>query len=97
MISTYDRTTFHPNLEEATIEVVVTEKIKYADENWDAFHRVSYTGVKSFSIINGEDAIEIEEHTDGSCIDEYHEYLVLKFADGTESTFRNSHANMYIH
>ena len=32
MISTYDRTTFHPNLEEATIEVVVTEKIKYADE-----------------------------------------------------------------
>lgn len=98
MISTYDRTTLHPNLEEATITIVVMDKVKYADENWDGdFFTIPYTGVESFSIVSGEDAREIEEHTDGSCIDEYHEYLVLKFTDGTESTFRNSHVNMYIH
>lgn len=97
MIRTYDRTSLHPNLEDATITIVVMEKVKYAAESRDDFFTISYDGVKSFSIVNGEDAVEIEEHTDGSCIDEYHEYLVLKFTDGTESTFRNSHVNMYIH
>lgn len=38
---------------------------------------------------------EILKETDGSCVDEYNEYLILKFENGETSTFRNSHVDIF--
>lgn len=51
--------------------------------------------IDGFEVVYGDKAKEIEALTDGSCIDEYHEYLILKFADGSTSTYRNSHVDMH--
>lgn len=57
--------------------------------------RISYDGIISWEIVTGEDAEQIEAETDGSCIDDYHEYLVLHFENGETSTFRNSYVDMF--
>ena len=95
MKRTFTRTMFINNeeLQKATIRLYVTEGLKWEDRNEK---EITYTGLKSWSIIDGEDAKAIEAETDGSCIDEYHEYLVLEFNDGTSATFRNSHVDMFI-
>lgn len=56
---------------------------------------VRYDNVISFDVVDGADAKEIEACTDGSCIDDYHEYLVLHFEDGETSTFRNSYVDLF--
>jgi len=94
MTKTFTRTMFIENLTEAKIVLFVTDAPKY--EAKEDGIRVEYTGVKAWSIVDGEDAKEIEADTDGSCIDENHEYLVLHFEDGETSTFRNSHVDMFI-
>lgn len=97
MTRTYTRTMMmdEERIQKATIKIYLTESVKWeaADEEEKV---VTYTGLKSWSIVDGEDAKEIEAHTDGSCIDEMHEYLVLDFVDGTQATFRNSHVDMFI-
>ena len=82
-------------LQRATISITVYENTKYIDEEPKA--EINYTGVTAWDVIEGgEEAKEIEAWTDDSGVDEYHEYLVLHFNDGTESTFRNSHVDMHI-
>lgn len=93
MTKTFTRTMFIEDLTEATFILFVTEEVKYEAKD---FMRVEYTGVKAWSIVDGEDAEEIERDTDGSCIDENHEYLVLHFEDGETATFRNSHVDLHI-
>ena len=95
MKRTYTRTMFMTNeeLQKATVKLFITEGLKWEDANEK---EVKYTGLKSWSIIDGEDAKQIETETDASCIDENHEYLVLEFVDGTTATFRNSHVDMFI-
>jgi len=95
MTRTYNRTTFTENLAEVKVTLFVYENSKYTG-NVGEERMVRYTGLKQWSIVDGEDAKEIEERTDGSCIDEMHEYLVLEFTDGTTSTFRNSHVDMFL-
>lgn len=73
------------------VEVRIYEGIKWEDPN-PAVARVQYN-IKSFSIVNGEAAGV--ENTDGTCIDENDEYLVLKLEDGDTATFRNSHCDMF--
>lgn len=73
---------------------MITNECKYnlATE----YIKVEYTGVIGFEVVwEPSRAAEIEAKTDGSCIDEYHEYLVVFFEDGDTSTFRNSHADLF--
>ena len=82
-------------LRKATIKLYIFEGVKYNDH--EPIAETEYTGVTAWDIIeDGEEAKEIEAETDASSIDEYHEYLILHFEDGTTSTFRNSHVDMHI-
>ena len=95
MNKTYTRTMMHADLTKATVEIEVHEALK-----WEATQEdekvVTYNGIKAWTIVSDEDAAEIESMTDASGIDEYHEYLVLHFANGETATFRNSHVDMFI-
>lgn len=95
MTRKFTRTMFMTNeeLQEATIRLYVTEGVKWEDSNEK---EIRYTGLKSWSIVDGEDAKEIENYLSENEMDENHEYLVLEFVDGTTSTFRNSHVDMFI-
>lgn len=95
MIKTYERIMFIENLADANVKLYVYENSKYSG-NIGEEKEVNYTGLKSWSIVDGDDAAAIEAETDGSCIDENHEYLVLNFVDSSTVTFRNSHVDMFI-
>lgn len=95
MKKTYTRTLMHKDLTKATVEIEVHEALKWEATQEDEMV-VTYKGIKAWSIISDEDATEIESMTDASGIDEYHEYLVLHFANGETATFRNSHVDMFI-
>lgn len=79
-----------------TVNVVVEiyPECKYTYKGEES-KKVEYSGLVNWEIINGEDAKEIEAETDGSCIDDYHEYLILHFEDNTTATFRNSYVDMF--
>lgn len=80
----------------------VYEECKYTacelghKEVFENCKQVQYKGVTHIEIVTGDDAKELEAETDGSCIDDMHEYLVIYFADGTTSTFRNSYVDLFI-
>ena len=96
MIKTDEKTTFFTeNLADEKVKLYIYENSKYTG-NIGEEKEVNYTGLKSWSVVDGEDAKAIENETDGSCIDENHEYLVLNFVDGTTATFRNSYVDMFI-
>lgn len=80
----------------ATVEIEIHEEIKYTDTCREDLPRVQFSDVTHWEVVNGEAAKLIESETDGSCIDDYHEYLVLHFANGETSTFRNSYVDMFI-
>lgn len=95
MRRTYERTMFIDDLTKAEIRLYVFNESKYTAERHDI--EVKYTGVKAWSVIEGgKEADAIENTVDADGIDENHEYLVLHFADGTTSTFRNSHVEMFL-
>lgn len=68
------------------------EEMKYTAEKkaWE----VVYEDVKEIEVktITAE---EIFKETDGTCIDEYNEYVILHFEDGETATFRNSHVDCF--
>ena len=87
------------DLTKAVVELHIFENCKYTNKSEELVGEtvLKYKGVKSFSIIEGgEEAEEIESRIDGRVVDEYHEYLVLHFQNGTTATFRNSHVNMFL-
>ena len=95
--ATYTGTMFYPTQEklaQAKVIIYVYDSCKY-DGDAERIAEVEYTGLESWTIVEGDkEAEEIEAHTD--CEDEYHEYLILNFANGETSTFRNSHVTMFI-
>lgn len=95
MTKTYTGTIFNPDLTKATIKLFVHEALKWEATAEDE-RLVTYRNVKAWSIVDGEDAEEIERWTDESGVDEYHEYLVLHFTNGETATFRNSHVEMFL-
>lgn len=78
----------------AEIEVYKVCKYTAALKELEEPKTVRYI-VDNWEIVTGEDAKEIEAETDGSCIDDHHEYLVLNLHDGGTATFRNSYCDMF--
>lgn len=79
------------------VELDVYSECKYtaSEEVFENQKVVEYENVIGFEVVTGEQAKEIEARTDGSCIDDMHEYLVLYFENGETSTFRNSYVDMF--
>lgn len=99
MKTTFNRTMMIEDLTKAVVELHIFENCKYTNKSVELIEEtvLKYKGVKSFSIIEGgEEAEEIESRIDKSGVDEYHEYLVLHFQNGTTAAFRNSHVNMFL-
>ena len=94
MKRTYEGTLFRPDLREAEIAIYLFEDTKYKSHPDANEHKTVYTGVTAWDIIEGgQEAEEIEQF---GLVDEYHEYLVLHFEDGSTATFRNSHVDMFV-
>ena len=74
--------------------VKIYDGIKYFKGSEKVNER-TYTDVESWKIVGGKEAEEIEKDYIGNYLDELQEYLILKFADGTTSTFRNSHTDLF--
>ena len=75
-------------------EIEIYDSCKYS-QNSRRVNTVKYNNIVNWEIVTGEDAAALEAETDGSCIDDLHEYLVLNLADGTQATFRNSYVDMF--
>lgn len=79
-----------------TVLIDIHKTVRYTDTSEDLIS-VRYENVIGFEVVSDPaKAAEIEAATDGSCIDDYHEYLVLHFADGDLATFRNSYVDMFL-
>ena len=76
------------------VKVIVYDEVKYLPTS-EKVAEVEYE-IESFKVVTGDEATEIGLSTDESSRDEYNEYLVLTLADGDESTFRNSHADLFV-
>lgn len=100
MKNTYTRTLMISDLRTAKVSIDLYEGCKYTAKSVEDLGKqihVEYTGLVSWDVIEGgEEAKEIIANTDGTCIDEFDEYLVLHFEDGSEATFRNSHVDMFV-
>lgn len=97
MKTTYKRTMMIEDLTKVVVEIHIFENCKYTTKRAELGEEivVRYTDVKSYSVIEGgKEAEAIESAVDASGVDEYHEYLVLYFENGTTATFRNSHVDM---
>lgn len=82
--------------ESKNVELNIYSECKYtaSKEVFENEKKVSYQYCTGFEITDGKGA-EIEK-TDGTCIDDYDEYLILYFEDGTTATFRNSYVDMFL-
>ncbi len=77
-------------VEEAEKQEGRTITVTLHPEDEEEEKTITYTGVKTYGFVAGKVAKMIESHTDGSCIDKNHEYLVVVFRDLTETVFRRS-------
>lgn len=90
-------TKLYMNSKKAQLDVYSECKYTASAETLENCKTVNYDGVFGFEIVTGEKAKQIEAETDGSCIDDFHEYLVLLFDDGETSTYRNSYVDLFIY
>lgn len=75
------------------------DRCKYTMKEWDDIDShiksVKYNDVEAFEIVRGRQASDLESETDGSCIDDYHEYLMIYFSNGETATYRNSYVDLF--
>lgn len=77
------------------VKIKVYDKCKYLADS-QKVNEVTYNNVYRFEVVAEERAKEIESLTDSSCIDDYHEYLVIYHTTHDTSTFRNSYVDLFI-
>lgn len=76
------------------LHVVVYDKCKYEKDSKEVW-RGEYTDVEKFEIKEIPQD-EILKETDGSCIDDYNEYLSIYLSYGEIATFRNSCVDVFM-
>ena len=77
------------------VKIKIYDKCKYNRES-KKVAEVEYKNIESYEIVSGENAKRIGETTDANSRDDFNEYLIITFEDGTASTFRNSYVVMFI-
>lgn len=87
-------------LKSKTAVLEVYDSVKYfADEStFNKVCKITYKDcVVGFEVVSDAKAVEeIESDTDAESFDDFHEYLILYFEDGSTSTFRNSYCDLFI-
>ena len=78
------------------VRVKVYDKAKYEADSVKVA-QVEYDNVKGVRVVGGLNPMvqEIEECTDMSGIDDYHEYAIVEFYNGETATFRNSYVDIF--
>ena len=77
------------------VSVKIYDGVKYFGES-EVVAVHTYTDVESWKVVaGGREAEEVEKEFIGNDLDEFQEYLILSFADGTTATFRNSHTDLF--
>lgn len=74
-----------------SLKVETYDECKYTAK--EEGRTIIYHHVVAFEVVTEQK--EVEEIEASGMVDEYHEYLVLYFEDGTTATFRNSHVDMF--
>jgi hypothetical protein len=96
MKRTYTSTKKFKDLTKAIFKLYLFNKSKYGRDFDCDFKECTYTDVTSFEIISRcQEAEDIEKEMFPD-YDEYGEYLILHFSDGSQATFRNSYVDMFI-
>ena len=75
------------------INMKLYDKCKYG-EDAKVIKDVNITGIESLEV-KEIPANEILSETDGSCVDDYNEYLILTYDNGETSTYRNSYVDVF--
>lgn len=95
MTKTYYRTMFNPDLTKAKVKLYTYKECKYTEDITEEIE-TTYKGLKSWSIITEPTEEEEKEFIENNMVDEFHEYLILNFEDGSTASFRNSHCDLFI-
>lgn len=77
------------------VKLEICSECKYTAGEDATWNEVVYDYCTGFEVVSGKEADEIEANSDGSCIDDNHEYLILFFEDGDTATFRNSYVDLF--
>lgn len=75
------------------LNIKLFDKCKY-EEDAKIIKDVNITGIISLEVVEIP-ASKILTETDGSCVDDYNEYLILTYDNGETSTYRNSYVDVF--
>ena len=76
------------------LNIKLYDKCKY-EEDAKIIKDVNITDIISLEVVEIP-ASKILTETDGSCVDDYNEYLILTYDNGDTSTYRNSYVDVFI-
>jgi len=87
--------TFH-RTRKVTLDIYPECKYTAPAEVIENCESIKYNNCTGFEVVEGEAAEAIEAKTDGSEIDDYHEYLVLFLENGDTAIFKNSYVDLFL-